>query len=218
MSTTPTHEAFTYISPFEQPIFMYNTLHLYTHTRHVLLFPLKLLSNEDFNKATKTDVLLQFCPCSHHVSASISPPHRLSMSWYIIQAQLLHRRPRGTGTGNAASSTISFLSGSAGGVATASCSNCLETDSFQGPAHNLNIFAATCLTDLCLIMGEAGWVQGRIKQRWNNICKLSLFFHKVLFWEITTWVFILCIFHFHFHYSDIFFCTAKRWPSVASLI
>lgn len=40
------------------------------------------------------------------------------------------------------------------GSSTASCSNCLETDSFQGPAHNLNIFAATCLTDLWLLMGR----------------------------------------------------------------
>lgn len=110
-------------------ILMYNTSHLYIHTQRFLPFPLKWISNDDFIKTANVQtcqqvtwnrrVLLHLCPCSHHLSISLHlpTPHTLSTSWYIIQAQLLHRWPHGTGTGNAASSTISFLSGSARGVA-----------------------------------------------------------------------------------------------------
>lgn len=40
------------------------------------------------------------------------------------------------------------------GSSAASWSNCLETECFQGPAHNPNITTVTCLTDLWLLMGR----------------------------------------------------------------
>lgn len=56
MSTTPTHEAFTWISPFKHTrgyTFMCSTSHLYIHTRHFLPVSLKFRSNDDFvNTAT----------------------------------------------------------------------------------------------------------------------------------------------------------------------
>lgn len=85
-----------------------------------------LISNDDFIKIRKQKCADVSAGESRHPVHSLPnnktrpsspPPHILSTSWYIIQAQLLYRRPRGTGTGNAASSTISFLSDSTGGVA-----------------------------------------------------------------------------------------------------
>lgn len=85
------------------------------------------ISNDDFIKIRKqkcADVSageirhpVHSLPNNKTRPSTPPPPHILSTSWYIIQAQLLYRQPRGTGTGNAASSTISFLSDSTGGVA-----------------------------------------------------------------------------------------------------
>lgn len=159
MSTTPTHEAFTWISPFKHTrvyVFMLHTSHLYFHTPHFLPFPLKLRSNDDFIKTAKAKTV-QTCQLtrSPRVVSVLSPslslhlpaPHTVSKLIYYTRPAITQMASWGRDRKCRQLYNL-FLIWLCWGSSAASWSNCLETDSIQGPPHNLNIFAATCLTGL----------------------------------------------------------------------